>query len=132
MWEVYGVKVFDVLFYDVGIVFIGMGEYNNDLKMFFICCGGDWIWQVIMLYKIGKIKKIFIIGDNGDLMDKGLYEVLQFKEVFVIWGILEQDIIVELKLCNIYENVVEIKKFLDCFYLQYYFFLFIILGWYMC
>lgn len=131
MWEVHGIRRSEVQKCDVGIVLTGMAEYNNDLQTLSIRRGGDRIWQAITLYKTGKIKKLLISGDNGDLTDKGLHEAPQFKEVLVTWGIPEQDIIVEPKSRNTYENAVETKKLLDHSYPQYHSFLLITSGRHM-
>lgn len=131
MWEIHGTRLPDVKKCDVGIVLTGMAEYNNDLKVLSIRRGADRIWQAITLYRAGKIKKLLISGDNGDLVDKGLHEASQFKEVLVKWGIPEQDIIVEPKSRNTYENAVESKKLLDRSYPHYHSFLLITSGRHM-
>jgi uncharacterized SAM-binding protein YcdF (DUF218 family) len=118
-WEVFGTKPEDLKHHDVGIVLGGMAEYNNDLKELSIRRGGDRIWQAITLYKSGKIDKLLISGDNGDLVDKGLKEAIQMKAVLVKWGIPAQDIITETVSRNTHENAVETKKVLTRAYPQY-------------
>lgn len=112
-WEVFSPKPQTLTTYDVGIVLTGMGEYNNDLKVFSARRGIDRIWQAISLYKSGKIAKILITGDHGYLFDKGLHEAVQIKEVLVHWGIPENDILTETKSKNTYENAIETKKMLS-------------------
>lgn len=118
-WEVFGTPQKDMKHHDVGIVLGGMAEYNNDLKTLSMRRGADRIWQAINLYKAGKIDKILISGDNGDLTEKGLKEALQMKEVLVKWGIPKNDIITETKSRNTYENAVETKKVLNRYYPQF-------------
>jgi len=118
-WEVFGTPLKDMQHHDVGIVLGGMAEYNNDLKTLSLRRGGDRIWQALSLYKAGKIDKILISGDNGDLTEKGLREARQMKEVLVKWGIPKNDIITETKSKNTYENAVETKKVLNRYYPQY-------------
>lgn len=112
-WEVFGTPISQVKHHDVGIVLGGMAEYNNDLKTLSIRRGGDRIWQTISLYKAGKIDKILISGDNGDLTNKGLHEARQMKELLVSWGIPAKDILTETVSRNTYENAVETKKVLN-------------------
>lgn len=112
-WEVFGTPIQEVKKYDVAVVLTGMAEYNNDLKTLSVRRGIDRIWQTITLYKEGKVDRILITGDHGYLVDKGLHEATQIKEVLVKWGIPEHVIITETKSKNTYENAVESKKILD-------------------
>ena len=130
-WEVFGTPLSQVKHHNVGIVLGGMTEYNNDLKTLSIRRGGDRIWQAITLYKAGKIDKILISGDHGYLIDKGLREAVQLKEVLVGWGIPSKDILTETVSKNTYENAVETKKLLTRSYPQYESFLLITSGRHM-
>jgi uncharacterized SAM-binding protein YcdF (DUF218 family) len=103
-WEVAGIQMKKVENYEIGVVLSGMAEYNKDLKVLSARRGIDRIWQTISLYKNGKIKKILISGDSGYVIRKGLHEADQLKEVLVKWGIPAEDIIVENKSKNTYEN----------------------------
>ncbi len=103
-WEVAGTQMKKVENYEIGVVLSGMAEYNKDLKVLSARRGIDRIWQTISLYKNGKIKKILISGDSGYVIRKGLHEADQLKEVLVKWGIPAEDIIVENKSKNTYEN----------------------------
>jgi len=113
MWEIPGTRISKVKSYDVGIVLTGMAEWNSDLNVLSIRRGSDRIWQALTLYHKGKIKKILITGDNGYVIDRGLHEATQFRDVLVSWGIPKQDIIVEEKSRNTHENALETKKILD-------------------
>lgn len=112
-WEVFGTPPTLVKHHDVAVVLTGMAEYNNDLKVLSARRGIDRIWQTVSLYKAGKIDRILITGDHGYLIDKGLHEATQLKEVLIKWGIPEHVIITETKSKNTYENAVESKKILD-------------------
>jgi len=103
-WEVAGTKIEKVENYEIGVVLSGMAEYNKDLNVLSARRGIDRIWQTITLYKKGKLKKILISGDSGYVIRKGLHEADQLKEVLVKWGIPSEDIIVENKSKNTYEN----------------------------
>jgi len=116
LWEIQGTPISKVKKYEVGIVLGGMFEYNNDLNLLSCRRGTDRIWQAINLYKAGKIKKIFISGGSGFVTDRGLIESKQLKEVLLKWGIPEQDLLIEYKSKNTYENAVETKKMLAISY----------------
>jgi uncharacterized SAM-binding protein YcdF (DUF218 family) len=103
-WEVAGTRIEKVGNYELGVVLSGMAEYNKDLNVLSARRGIDRIWQTISLYKKGKIKKILISGDSGYVIRKGLHEADQLKEVLVKWGIPSEDVIVENKSKNTYEN----------------------------
>jgi len=103
-WEIAGKQFKEVKSYDMAVVLSGMVEYNKDLKVLSARRGIDRIWQTITLYKKGKIKKILISGDSGYVIRKGLHVADQLKEVLVEWGIPAEDIIVENKSKNTYEN----------------------------
>jgi uncharacterized SAM-binding protein YcdF (DUF218 family) len=103
-WEVAGTRIEKAENYELGVVLSGMAEYNKDLNVLSARRGIDRIWQTISLYKKGKIKKILISGDTGYVIRKGLHEADQLKEVLVKWGIPAEDIIVENKSKNTYEN----------------------------
>ncbi|AEA42034.1 YdcF family protein [Fluviicola taffensis] len=112
-WEIFGTPISQVKHYDVAIVLTGMAEYNNDLQVLSARRGIDRIWQTISLYKAGKIDRILISGDHGYLIDKGLHEATQLKEILVKWGIPEHVIITETKSKNTYENAVESQKIVN-------------------
>lgn len=111
-WEIQGTKIKDVKKYDVGIVLGGMFEYNNDLEVLTVGSHADRIWQAITLYKKGKIDKIMISGGSGYVIDRGLKEAIQLKEVLVSWGIPSSDLIIEVNSRNTHENAAETKKIL--------------------
>jgi uncharacterized SAM-binding protein YcdF (DUF218 family) len=113
LWEEEGTKIEDVKHYDVGVVLGGIAEYNNDLERLSIRRGGDRIWQAIHLYHIGRIEKILISGDSGYMVDKGLNEAIQMKELLVQEKIPATDILIETVSKNTYQNAFESKKVLD-------------------
>ena len=112
LWEVKGHKIENIGYHDVAIVLGGMASYNNDLERLSLRRGGDRIWQAIHLYKLGKVGKILISGNDGHVIDRGLDEAVQFKIVLIDLGIPAEDILVENISKNTYENAVESKKVL--------------------
>lgn len=107
LWEVPAITADQLEEHDVGIVLGGMFEYDNDTERLSIRRGGDRIWQAIDLYKKKKIKKILLSGDHGHIVDKGLHEAKQLKEVLVRWGIPEIDVLIEDNSKNTAQNARE-------------------------
>lgn len=112
-WEPDGKKIEEIGYYDVAVVLGGMAEYDNTLDRLSIRRGGDRIWQAINLYHLGRVKKILISGANGDLVDKGLNEGVQFRKVLIENGIPAEDILVDSISKNTYQNAIESKKIID-------------------
>lgn len=113
LWEEDGTEIKHIDHYDVAIVLGGMAEYNNDLERLSLRRGGDRLWQAIHLYHLGKVDKILISGESGNMVDKGLKEASQFKEILIQEGIPEEDILVETISKNTYQNAIESKRVLD-------------------
>lgn len=113
LWEPDGKTIEEVGYYDVAIVLGGMAEYDNSNKRLSMRRGSDRIWQAIHLYHLGKVEKILIAGANGDIVDKGLNEAVQFREILIDEGIPASDILVDSVSQNTYQNAVESKKIID-------------------
>lgn len=110
LWEVQGKKIETLGTYDCALVLTGMASYNNDLNRLELNRNGDRIWQAMDLYRSGKVKKIMISGDSGHLTDKGLHEAQQLAMVLERNGIPTEDVIVESKSQNTYQNALESAK----------------------
>lgn len=119
LWEIPAISADKIEHHDVGIVLGGMFEYDNDTERLTIRRGGDRIWQAINLYKKGKIDKLLISGDHGYVSYRGLNESKQLKELLVSWGMPFDDIIIETKSQNTYQNAKETAKLLDESYPQF-------------
>lgn len=113
IWEPEGKTIESLGHCDVAVVLGGMAEYDNSLNRLSMRRGGDRIWQAIHLYHLGKVDKLLLSGANGDLVDKGLQEALQFRSVLIDNGIPANDILVDSISKNTYENAIESKKVLD-------------------
>lgn len=113
LWEPDGKKIEELGHYDVAIVLGGMAEYDNSHGRLSLRRGGDRIWQAVHLYHLGIVDKLLISGNDGDIVDKGLDEAAQFKEILVQEGIPEEDILVETNSKNTYQNAIESKKIID-------------------
>lgn len=113
MWEPEGTKIEDVGHYDVAVVLGGMAEWDNNHERLSMRRGGDRIWQAIHLYHLGKVDKLLISGANGDVIDKGLNEAVQFRDVLIAEGIPAEDILIDSLSKNTWQNAVESKKIVD-------------------
>lgn len=112
-WEVEGVKIEEVEHHQVGIVLGGGFEYDNDRERLSIRRGGDRVWVAIQLFQRGKLDYLLLTGKNGDLVDKGLDESNQLKQILVQNGIPEDRILVDSESLNTYQNAVNSKAILD-------------------
>lgn len=75
--------------------------------------GADRIVHTVQLYKLGLIKKILITGGSSRLLDIGEREADEFKEVMVLMGVHENDIVTESNSRNTHESALEVKKMAD-------------------
>lgn len=113
LWEPEGKKIEAIKHYDCAIVLGGMAEYDNNLQRLSIRRGADRIWQTIHLYHLGKVDKILISSANGDLIDKGLNEAVQFRDLLVQEGIPTSDILIDSVSQNTHQNAEESVKILN-------------------
>lgn len=107
LWEIHGTSWQRTDNYDCGVLLGGMSHWNGDLQRLDLLDQGDRIWQTLNLYHKGKIKRILISGDDGSLVDKGLNEAEQMKEILVEWGIPAAHVWVEARSRNTHENARE-------------------------
>ena len=113
-WEIEG-KPFDSLRkHKMAIVLTGatIPALKPDDRVYFQR-GADRVIHTVQLYKLGLIEKILISGGSGRLIDIGEREADEFKEVMVLMGIPEHDIIIENETRNTRESAVEVKKILN-------------------
>ena len=119
LWEIPAVSSSSIEKHDVAIVLGGMFDYDNSAGRLSAGRGSDRLWQALDLYFSGKVKKILISGDSGYITDRGLHEAEQLKDLLITWNIPEEDIIVEGKSKNTYENALESVKILKNDYPEY-------------
>lgn len=94
--------------YDVGIVLGGsMRYYDNTTQRVVYSASVDRLIQVIDLYHLGKIKKIFLSGGSGYVNFPDWKESVFLKEVLKKSNVPERDILMENISRNTRENAVE-------------------------
>lgn len=113
LWEPDGFAIEEISNHDVAVVLGGMAEFDNSRNRLSLRRGGDRIWQALHLYHLGKVDKIMIVGANGDLVDKGLNEGQQFKQVLLDFGIPESDLLIEDQSKNTYQNAQEAYRIIQ-------------------
>ena len=90
--------------YHYGIVLGGFSAYDNKKERIEFNDCGDRLSYAILLYKKGVIKKILISGGNGNLINEGYLEANWSKRFLLEIGIPQDDILIENKSRNTYEN----------------------------
>jgi len=105
-WE-YETKSIDKLkTYEYGILLGGMSKYDSNNKLLSFGNNVDRLMQTIRLYKLKKIKKIFISGGSGNLLNQEFKEAYYLRDYLIISGIPQEDILYEIKSRNTHENAV--------------------------
>lgn len=113
-WEIKAISYDEIIEpYDYGIVLGGMITYDSKVDRIIAIKSFDRIVQTMELYKKGKIKKIFISGGSGSLLETEFYEAKMLKDYLVRMGIAETDILQESESRNTRENAVFTQETLD-------------------
>lgn len=99
--------------YDAGIVLGGMIAYDHILVRPQFDRSVDRIMQAISLYRDGKIRKIFLSGGSGSILEKNVLEAYILKKYLLTLGIPDSSIIVEEHSKNTRENALFSKPLLD-------------------
>lgn len=113
-WEVPAYRTNDLQrTYKVGVLLGGgMNNYDEALDRPMYSQSVDRIMLTMTLYKQGKIEKILISGGSGFVLNRNFSEADRTRELFMMAGIPEEDIIVETRSRNTYENAVESARVL--------------------
>lgn len=99
--------------YDAGIVLGGMIAYDPTLVRPQFSRAVDRLMQAVTLYRDGKIRKIFISGGSGSILEKDVLEAKILKKYLVELGIPDSSIMVEAHSKNTRENALFSKPLLD-------------------
>lgn len=96
--------------YEYGVVLGGVTWYDSKLDRLGIVRSYDRVIQAVELYKKGRIKKIFLSGGSGSIIDSEFKESLIVKEHLVRIGIPDSVIEYEFFSRNTHENASETLK----------------------
>jgi len=112
-WEPKPVLVNDLPKYKMGVVLSGITMPDKSPHdRVYIPYGADRILHTVMLYKLGKIKKVFITGGSGRISKVLKAESHDMEAVFLMCGVPQEDIILEDKSKNTRENALFTKQVL--------------------
>ncbi|CAN5269676.1 YdcF family protein [soil metagenome] len=91
--------------YDVAIILTGVTSTEKlPLDRVYFQKGADRVMHTVQLYKENKIKNILITGGSGSLIRDEIKEADQIKKILLLCEIPEDDIMVENRSRNTYEN----------------------------
>lgn len=103
--------------YEAGILLGGMAGYDKNDRGYFGTSADRFI-QTANLYHQGIIKKIIVTGGTGSLLQKEPAESVYLQAQLVANGVKAEDIIMESRSRNTYENAVYTKQLTDSLHLQ--------------
>jgi uncharacterized SAM-binding protein YcdF (DUF218 family) len=111
-WEIPATAWEKVQKYEVGILLTGISNAQKDpADRLYLNKGGDRLTHTLILYKMGKIKKILISG--GHFFKNDIQEGREIKKILLLAGVPETDIILEEKSLNTRENALFTAKILQ-------------------
>lgn len=101
--------------YDIGIL---LGGYSNSQirpthDRFNFSSRANRFLNAFELYKTGKVKKLLLTGGSGDILQKNPSEADGMRLFLLRLGVPDEDIIVEAKSRNTWENALFTKMILD-------------------
>ena len=99
--------------YDYGIVLGGFSGYDKHKNRVEFNECGDRLFYAIQLYKSRKINNILISGGNGQLLNDGYMESEWSKDFLINCGIPEENILIENKSRNTWENALYTSDILE-------------------
>lgn len=99
--------------FKAGILLGGFLHYRSDTTRVVFNANGDRLFQTLDLYHSGLIEKILITSGSGMLQLPGFKEADVAKDYLVRIGVPADDILVESRSRNTYENAVQSKALLD-------------------
>lgn len=115
-WEQPAVPKENLPFTDVGIILTGTmyGEpIPNDQYNYHD--GADRVTESLVLYKAGLIQKILVTGGSGSVLNTGFVESSRIASFLIESGIPQEDILIDKKARNTYENALYSKELLKKF-----------------
>ncbi|AFM02990.1 hypothetical protein Fleli_0515 [Bernardetia litoralis DSM 6794] len=119
LWEIPPTPIKEVKKYELGIVLTGMSNAGKEPKdRIYASQGIDRLLQAVRLYKEGKIKKILIAGMSEEIdwitgEEKLPQRTYKYKDMLKDMCVKEEDILIETKSKNTYENAQLSAKFLQ-------------------
>ena len=114
MWEVDPIPLEQVKKeYELAIVLGGTVKGDTYINDRIFLDRGDRMYHPVILYKQGKVKKIFASGGTSRLIDVGHREGKQMIEVYENMGVNRNDLAYEIESRNTYENALKSIEWMD-------------------
>ena len=113
-WEQPAVPKENLPFTDVGIVLTGTmygDPIPNDQYNFHDAA--DRVTEALVLYKAGLTQKILVTGGSGSVLNTGFLESSRIASFLTESGIPQDDILIDKKARNTYENALYSKEILE-------------------
>jgi uncharacterized SAM-binding protein YcdF (DUF218 family) len=112
VWEEPAIKIDSITEqYDYAIVLGGVAYYDKSYNKLGIVRSFDRVLQALELYKAGKVKKIFLSGGSGSIIDDDFIESHYVREFLVRLGVEAQDIEYEANSRNTRENALSTVEY---------------------
>ena len=117
--------------YDVAIILGGSVSYSQWWHQTDFNEHANRITEAIRLYRLGKVKKLYILGESAFSYKKGITYAPQFKEYMLQMGVNPEDIILEQNSRTTRENIINLKQLFKDQNLGHINALLITSGWHM-
>lgn len=106
-WEKESVPLEQVGDYNVAIVLTGVTEARGFAQdRVHTNKGADRLLHPLKLYRMGKVEKFLITGGTGTLAMDRRPEAEMLKEILLLAGVPEKDILIETRSDNTYQNAI--------------------------
>ena len=116
-WQIPGQEIKKDTQYEAGILLGGMYSFDKYKQGYFNDACDRFI-ETNKLYQSGIIKKIIISGGSASILTKEPLEADSLKKEFILSGVKEQDIIIDVHSRSTYENAVFTKHLTDSLHLK--------------
>lgn len=99
--------------YEAAIVLGGISFWDHELNRIQFSRSSDRVFQSLELYHLGYVKKLIIVGGSGSVVYPLDKESVQIKTYLMNIGYKDEDIIIEERSRNTFENAKYTKEILD-------------------
>lgn len=113
VWSKKAVKHTQNSSYTYAIIPGGMANFDEEVKRIRFSESADRLFQAIYLYKNKQVKKLLISGGSGNVLDPELRESEIIRDYLIHIGVPENDILIESKSKNTYQNAQFTAKILN-------------------
>jgi uncharacterized SAM-binding protein YcdF (DUF218 family) len=99
--------------YEAAIVLGGVSFWDHTLNRIQFSRSSDRVFQSLELYHLGYVKKLIIVGGSGSIVYPNDKESIEIKAYLMNIGFKSEDVIIEDKSRNTFENAKFTKELLD-------------------